>query len=62
MNNHDILYNLNMRIDHPSQVGLEWEMASLSDIPPSLRDWAADELVKMMKETNAPAYVWKVRE
>ena len=62
MDNHDILFHLDMRIDHSSRVGLEWEIASLFDIPPSLRDWAADELVKMMKETNSPAYVWKVRE
>lgn len=38
-----------------------WRQVSVQDLPPSLREWALDELVRLMREHGQPCGVHEVR-
>ena len=61
MNNLDILFELGYSLGPNGQYGQAWRKASVDELPPRLRDWAADHLVHEMQVTGKPCGVWKVR-
>jgi hypothetical protein len=61
MDNSDILFELGFSLGSNHRYGAGWRKASVDDLPPSMREWAQEQLVAMMREHNQPCGVWKVR-
>ena len=62
MNENDILFELGFSLGRNTNYGDGWQRAHVDDLPPSLREWAQDRLVDMMRNTNEACGVWKVRK
>jgi hypothetical protein len=61
MDNSAILFELGFSLGQNNQYGDGWRKACVGELPPSMREWAQDHLVSMMRETGEPCGVWQVR-
>jgi hypothetical protein len=62
MNNTDILSALGLSLGANKNYSDRWVKATIQDVPPSMREWALDHLADMMRSTQQPCGVWRVRE
>jgi hypothetical protein len=60
MTEQEILFALGFSLGRNSAFGPAWRQSHVQALPPSLRDWAGDELVRMMRECGEACGVWRV--
>jgi hypothetical protein len=59
MTNAAILAAMGLLIDYPDRVGRDYTKATIDDVPEKLREWARNELVTLMQEGRAEAFIFK---